>query len=64
MLADRLALDSGRHPVSAPAFVTMRYELFVGLRYLRARRSERFISLLTLISILGRHDRRGHPQSW
>ncbi len=31
----------------------MRYELFVGLRYLRARRSERFISLLTLISILG-----------
>ena len=31
----------------------MRYELFVGLRYLRARRSERFISLLTVISILG-----------
>ena len=31
----------------------MRYELFVGLRYLRARRRERFISLLTLISILG-----------
>jgi len=31
----------------------MRYELFVGLRYLRARRNERFISLLTLISILG-----------
>ena len=31
----------------------MRYELFVGLRYLRARRSEQFISLLTLISILG-----------
>jgi len=31
----------------------MRYELFVGLRYLRARRSERFISLLTLIAILG-----------
>ncbi len=31
----------------------MRYELFVGLRYLRARRSERFISLLTLISVLG-----------
>lgn len=31
----------------------MRYEWFVGLRYLRARRSERFISLLTLISVLG-----------
>lgn len=31
----------------------MRYELFVGLRYLRARRSERFISLLTLVSVLG-----------
>ena len=31
----------------------MRYELFVGLRYLRSRRSERFISLLTVISILG-----------
>ena len=37
----------------ASAHLTMRYELFVGLRYLRARRSERFISLLTLISILG-----------
>ena len=31
----------------------MPYELFVGLRYLRARRSERFISLLTVISVLG-----------
>ncbi len=31
----------------------MRYELFIGLRYLRAKRSEAFISLITLISILG-----------
>ncbi len=31
----------------------MRYEFFVGLRYLRARRSERFISLLTVIAVLG-----------
>lgn len=31
----------------------MRYELFIGLRYLRARRQETFISLITLISVLG-----------
>lgn len=31
----------------------MRYELFIGLRYLYARRTETFISLITLISILG-----------
>jgi lipoprotein-releasing system permease protein len=31
----------------------MRYELFVGLRYLRAKRREGFISLITLISTLG-----------
>src|SRR5919108_4000916 len=31
----------------------MRYEYFIGLRYLRARRQETFISLITLISILG-----------
>jgi lipoprotein-releasing system permease protein len=31
----------------------MRYELFISLRYLRAKRSEAFISLITLISILG-----------
>lgn len=31
----------------------MRYELTVGLRYLRSRRSEAFISLITLISIVG-----------
>lgn len=31
----------------------MRYELFIGLRYLRARRRETFISLITLISVLG-----------
>lgn len=31
----------------------MRYELFIGLRYLHARRRETFISLITLISILG-----------
>ncbi len=31
----------------------MRYELFIGLRYLRARRREAFISLITLISTAG-----------
>jgi len=31
----------------------MRYELFIGLRYLHARRRETFISLITVISILG-----------
>jgi lipoprotein-releasing system permease protein len=31
----------------------MRYELFIGLRYLRARRQETFISLITVISVLG-----------
>ena len=31
----------------------MRYEFFIGLRYLRARRRETFISLITVISVLG-----------
>lgn len=31
----------------------MRYELMVGLRYLRARRKEGFISLITVISVVG-----------
>jgi lipoprotein-releasing system permease protein len=31
----------------------LKYELFIGLRYLRARRRETFISLITLISVLG-----------
>ena len=31
----------------------MRYELFIGLRYLRAKRTEAFISLITVISMLG-----------
>ena len=31
----------------------MRYELFVALRYLRAKRREAFISLITWISTLG-----------
>lgn len=31
----------------------MNYELFIGLRYLRARQRETFISLITVISILG-----------
>lgn len=33
--------------------MAMPYEVFIGLRYLRARRKERFISLITLISIAG-----------
>ncbi len=31
----------------------MRYELFIGLRYLQSRRRETFISLITIISVLG-----------
>jgi len=31
----------------------MKYELFIGMRYLRARRRETFISLITVISLLG-----------
>ncbi|MBI4515257.1 MAG: lipoprotein-releasing ABC transporter permease subunit [Deltaproteobacteria bacterium] len=31
----------------------MRYELFIGLRYLRAKRKEAFISLITVISMIG-----------
>ncbi len=31
----------------------MRYELIIGLRYLRAKRSEAFISLITVISTVG-----------
>ena len=31
----------------------MKYEVFIGLRYLRARRQETFISLITVISVLG-----------
>jgi lipoprotein-releasing system permease protein len=31
----------------------MKYEMFIGLRYLQARRRETFISLITVISILG-----------
>jgi lipoprotein-releasing system permease protein len=31
----------------------MRYELFIGLRYLRAKRREAFISLITIIATLG-----------
>src|SRR5262245_48605394 len=31
----------------------MKYELFLGLRYLQARRQETFISLITVISVLG-----------
>src|SRR5215470_10182323 len=33
--------------------LNMRYELFIGLRYLRAKRKEAFISLITIISMLG-----------
>ncbi|HEX2931164.1 MAG TPA: ABC transporter permease, partial [Candidatus Binatia bacterium] len=31
----------------------MKYELFIGLRYLQSRRREKFISLITVISVLG-----------
>jgi len=29
------------------------YELFLGLRYLKAKRKQRFISVITIISVLG-----------
>ncbi|HUI24491.1 MAG TPA: ABC transporter permease, partial [Candidatus Kryptonia bacterium] len=32
---------------------SMRYELFIGLRYLRAKRKEAFISVITIISMVG-----------
>jgi lipoprotein-releasing system permease protein len=35
------------------ASLSLGYELFIGIRYLRARRRETFISLITVISILG-----------
>ncbi|RPJ06720.1 MAG: lipoprotein-releasing system transmembrane subunit LolC, partial [Deltaproteobacteria bacterium] len=31
----------------------MRYELFIGLRYLKAKRKQTFISIITVISIVG-----------
>jgi len=31
----------------------VRYELFIGLRYLRAKRRERFVSLITFFSMVG-----------
>ncbi len=31
----------------------MSYELFIGLRYLKAKRKQTFISVITFISILG-----------
>jgi lipoprotein-releasing system permease protein len=45
-------------PLQAPLtdrkpFFSLPYELFVSLRYLRAKRSERFISLITFFSTLG-----------
>ena len=33
--------------------LTMRYEWLIGLRYLRARRRERFVSLIAVISLAG-----------
>jgi lipoprotein-releasing system permease protein len=39
--------------IRAAARAVMRYELFIGLRYLRAKRREVFISLITLISTVG-----------
>ena len=31
----------------------MRYEFFIGLRYLRSKRRQKFISIIGVISILG-----------
>ena len=31
----------------------MRYEWFIGLRYLKAKRKQTFISIITIISIVG-----------
>jgi lipoprotein-releasing system permease protein len=31
----------------------MKYEWFIGLRYLKAKRKQTFISIITIISIIG-----------
>jgi len=33
--------------------MTLPYELFVSLKYLRSKRKQRFISVITLLSIIG-----------
>ncbi len=41
-------------PVANPALITLQpYELFIGLRYTRAKRRNHFISFISLISMLG-----------
>src|SRR5437867_3910293 len=48
-----MARYSDHQPSAIRHRPTMRYELFIGLRYLRAKRKEAFISLITVISTLG-----------
>ena len=62
--ADRQPVDPRRHPVPADAArktdakltradMDLPFELFIALRYLLARRKQAFISLISLISVLG-----------
>src|SRR3989338_8825972 len=39
--------------VTAPTIILQPYELFIGLRYIRAKRRNHFISFISLISMLG-----------
>src|SRR3989338_6903549 len=39
--------------VTAPTIILQPYELFIGLRYTRAKRRNHFISFISLISMLG-----------
>src|SRR3954447_5594701 len=41
------------HAFRAPAWPVSSYELFIGLRYTRSRQRTRFISVISLISIVG-----------
>ena len=53
-MSDAAVAGAGRAETPAPgAGGAARWELFIALRYLRAKRKQTFVSLITLISILG-----------
>ena len=43
----------GKLALSPPASILQPYELFIGLRYTRARQRSRFISFISLVSVIG-----------
>ena len=47
------AAAQGQEASGAAKSTSMRYEYLIGLRYLRARRRERFVSLIAVISLAG-----------